>query len=521
MNTDLILVVDDDPTQSLIIKSKLLNVGYDVVVASNGIDAISIFEQQHPALILLDAVMPEINGFETCRRIRALENGEDTLILMLTCLNDDDSVKQAFDAGAVDFIPKPIYWSVLLGRISYLLKAKNAEDKVRKVEERLRQSQKMEAIGNLTNGLSHNFNNILSSIMGYSELMVDTYIHDKSSKPAHYMQEIIKSAKRARDLISQMQVFTSNEVSNPQVIEPSALLNETIKMLRPSVPSTIELNFQCTEKTPLIKLDPVKFQQAILNLLINARDAMNNKGHINIELKKVSFKDEHCASCHHEVNGDFVELSIADTGSGIKKSVLKTIFDPYYTSQPFGMASGMGLSVVHGIIHECGGHILVNSTPNRGSVFKLLFPIGDETLSMPERLITSEDENNLDADAMQHILVVDDEEVIGVYEAEYLQFHGYKATHFSDPRKAIEAVAAKPEEYDLVITDKTMPEIDGLELAGAVMAIRKNLPVIICTGYKKLLPKIDLNCIGIRAQLDKPIDGKKLLGLVKKVLQEN
>ena len=519
-NSALILVVDDDPAQSLILKKKLESKGYRVLEANTGKDAISIFEQQHPIMILLDAVMLDMDGFETCRRIRSLETGKDTIILMLTGLNDDESVKHAFDAGADEFITKPLYWSVLIGRVGYLLQAKTSKQKLRRLEEQLHQAQKMEAIGNLTNGIAHNFNNILTSIMGYTKLLQNIYIDDEKGKAASYLQQINKASKRAHDVISQMQAFTSKGIGNPEVLELTKLLEEAIRMLLPTLPASIEFHLIIQKDIPPVKIDPVQFQQIIMNMLLNARDAMDDKGCIDIELQKTKIRELHCASCHHEINGEFVELIIRDTGTGIEGSILRKMFDPYYTSKPFGETSGMGLSAVHGIVHEYEGHILVDTALEQGAVFKILFPVVDFDLSITKKAVEIEEDECFESGSSQHILVVDDEEMVGVYEVELLQINGYKATFMNDPQKAIDTVRARPEKYDLVLTDKTMPGLDGLELAGAIMAIREDLPIILCTGYSGALPDIDLKCIGIRAQLDKPVEGKVLLQTIKTVLEK-
>lgn len=520
LSSNSILVVDDDPAQRLILKTALENKGYSVLEASSGEAAISIFEQQHPVMVLLDAVMPAMDGFETCRRIRSLEEGKDTLILMLTSLNDDESVNQAFDAGAVDFITKPIYWSVLFGRVGYLLKAKTNEKHIRQIEDKVRHAHKMESIGHLSNGMSHNFNNILGTVLGYTELLQNFYIKDEKSKQAQYLQQIYTSAKRASDLVSQMQMFTSKGISHPEVLMPSVLLDETIKMLRPSLPASIELHLQVEDNLPAMEIDPVQFQQMVLNLLINARDAMSDKGRIDIGLQKSEFRGLHCASCHYEINGEFIELVIRDTGTGIADYMLKKIFDPYYSGKPFGEASGMGLSVVHGIVHEYAGHILLETDPVQGTTFRILFPAASVELAIVEKENKIEDDEYLEASSASHILVVDDEQAIGAYEVEFLKTHGYNATYMSDPVKAIEAVTASPGEYDLVLTDKTMPGLDGMELAGAIMAVRADLPIILCTGYSASLPAIDLECIGIRAKLNKPVDGKELLRTIKTLLNK-
>ncbi|MDH5393227.1 MAG: response regulator [Gammaproteobacteria bacterium] len=375
---ELILVVDDDPTQSLIIQSMLENRGFDVLVADNGADAIAAFQQHNPSIILLDAIMPGLDGFETCRQINALEHDSQTAILMFTALNDDKSVDMAFKAGAVDFITKPVCWSVLIARIGYLLKQKANVKHIRRIEERLRHSQKMEAVSNIANNITHNFNNILGSIAGYTDLLIDLKPEDKSDKSAHYLQQIKKSTQRANTLVSQMRVFTNIAITHLETLKPSALLDDTLSILQPTLPGSIKLIKQIEQHLPAIKADPLQFQQMLSNLLLNASQAMSGTGNITITLRQFQQDSFICSYCFHQISGDYIELSITDTGTGIKANTLKKIFDPYYSSKPFGEAVGMGLPIVQGIVHESGGHIMVESVPDQGAEFKIVFPVTEE-----------------------------------------------------------------------------------------------------------------------------------------------
>jgi len=513
----LILIAEDDPSQRLLLKTVLEKEGYRILEAQNGVEALSIFQQHKPGMVLLDAVMPEMDGFEACRQIRELEGGEDILILMITALHDENSVRHSFEVGADDFITKPIFWSVLTGRVGYLLKAKITEMHHKKAEEQFMHTQKLEVVGNLTEGISHHFNNLLVTILGYTEMLLNGYAKDDEEKQTRYLQAVYTASKQASELIAQMQAFSGGGKSVSKPLKLKLLLEEVMGMLGPTLPSSIELHLMFEDNLPLVKIDPVQFNQIMMNMIINARDAMENSGHLYIELKRLTVNNMECVSCHQSFKGDFLELMIRDTGQGIDKAKIKRIFEPYYTTRSIGQGSGMGLSVVHGIMHNHDGHILVDVDPGRSTEFKLLFPVVDAEQLLSEET-SAEAEISSEKISAARILLVDDEAAVGSFEMEFLEINGYQVTYFMDPNEAIIAISKNPEAYDLVITDKIMPHIDGLELAGAITAIRPDLPVILCTGNRSALPDINLECVGIRALLGKPIEGSSLLRTVESVL---
>jgi len=513
----LILIAEDDPAQRLILKTVLEKEGYRILEASNGIEALSLYKKYSPQMVLLDAVMPELDGFEACRQIRALEGGREVLILMLTALTDDESVRHSFEVGAADFITKPICWSALTGRVKYLLQVKIAERRLKQTEDQLLHSQKLEVVGNLTEGISHHFNNLLVTIVGYTEMLLNGYAKDDEEKQTRYLQEVYTASLKASELIAQMQFFSDGGESESKPLMLNQLLEDVMGILRSTLPSSIELHMQQEDNLPEVKTDAGLFHQIMMNMVINARDAMKSSGDLYIELKRVDISNAECSSCHQSFQGDYLELMIRDTGAGIDKAKIKRIFEPYYTTQPIGQGSGMGLSVVHGIMHNHAGHIQVDVEPGQYTAFKLYFPVADAE-QLPSDEANDKPENFSELISNARILLVDDEEAVVNFEMEFLNVNGYQVTYFVDPDDAIVAITKAPEAYDLVITDKVMPHIDGLELAGAITAIRPDLPVILCTGNKNLLPDINLECVGVRALLTKPIKGSDLLSAVEKVL---
>ena len=244
----------------------------------------------------------------------------------------------------------------------------------------LQQAQKMEAIGHLTGGIAHDFNNMLASIMGFTQLAMDLSEDFENEKLNEYLQEVNQAGERARDLIAQMLSFSRRD--NEKELLPlklPILIKEIVTMLRPMLPSSIGIDYKLDGEVPMVKADPVKIHQVLMNLCINARDALEGHGKITLCLSLTSLDKGICSSCHNPVDGEFVEIIITDDGSGIKKKHLNKIFDPFFTTKEVGKGTGMGLSVVHGIMHDHHGHIILESKPGKGTKFRLLFPAANET----------------------------------------------------------------------------------------------------------------------------------------------
>ncbi len=383
----LILVADDDEATLLVMRATLEREGYVVSCVRSGREAIEFCRSSKPSLILMDAIMPEMDGFQATRELVNNCPEWSAPILVITSLNDNDSVERAFDSGAVDFIPKPIHWPVLLQRVRRLLEAKKVSDALdserlraelekEHFEYRLRQAHKMEAIGRLTGGVAHDFNNILTAIMGYVDLSaahVKKYDDEKLDK---YLKEISRASDRARGLIRQMLDYSRQGGGRkPEMVGVRGLISEVVTLLTSILPSSIHIAFSSASEELPVLVDPVQLHQVIMNLCINARDAMEGKGEIVIGVEKVRVDDVMCCSCYTSFCGEWVTISVADSGKGIDEVAREKIFDPFFTTKDVGQGTGMGLSVVHGIVHHYNGHICVHSTPECGTCFVLYFPV--------------------------------------------------------------------------------------------------------------------------------------------------
>jgi CheY-like chemotaxis protein len=337
-----------------------------------------------------------------------------------------------------------------------------------------------------------------------------------SSQITGYLEEIQQAAARARNLISQMLAFSRGIKSGEETIAVAPLLTESIKLLRPVLPATVEIRTDIDDATPAIRIDPVQLQQVVLNLCINARDAMGEMGELDIRVKAARLEGEHCASCMAPIIGDFVEISVEDNGQGIEGEHLSYIFDPFFSTKDVGKGSGLGLSVVHGIMHERRGHIILESDIGQGSRFRLLFPVAEGRASVP--LQQDPKVTSIRQGIGEHILLVDDEQSVANFMRVLLERRGYKVTVCTNSRDALILFQENPADFDIVITDQTMPHMTGVELADEMMAVRPDAPVIICSGYSEFVNEESAIEMGFRGFLEKPINSDKLFAMLDGII---
>ena len=384
------------------------------------------------------------------------------------------------------------------------------------LERQLQQSQKVQALGQLTGGVAHDFNNILAAILGYSSLALQRFVPDKESKLASYLREVITASERARDLIAKMLSFTRTRPSTGLgVISPAAVLREVTAMMRPSIPAGIELHTRI-DSEPAIRMDAGELNQVLVNLIINARDAVGEHGVIELHLHLVQVDGELCAASQQRLQGRYVALDVADNGSGIAPEHLSRLFDPFFTTKDVGKGTGLGLSVVHGILRRSGAHVVVDSSPGRGSLFRLLFVPAE---SAPESVGPPADEPLIPAGHGQRVWVVDNEAAVARYLAELLGDWGYQARTFSDPAEALAALEATPGEADALITDQTMPGMSGLQLAQLARHFRPGLPVLLCTGFSDSIDADEARRLGIQHIFAKPLPVRALMQALADTLQ--
>jgi PAS domain S-box-containing protein len=396
------------------------------------------------------------------------------------------------------------------GTVQDISRQIEAEKEKRELEDQLRQSQKMETIGTLAGGIAHDFNNLLASIMGFSELALE------DSQPDSIQQENLKcvlvAAQRAADLVGQILTFARQTDTEKTSIQLKHVLTEAIKLLRSTLPSTIRIKEAITSKSAMLAA-PTQMHQVIVNLCSNASHAMQETGGVlTIGLTDVEQNATRIDPSMPVKAGPFLKLSVADTGHGIAPEIKDRIFDPYYTTKKQGEGTGIGLSVVQGIVRSHGGFITVDSDPGQGATFNVFLPIIDRQ-DIPQAMASK---NAIGGN--ERILLVDDEVLVVQMGQQMLERLGYEVTSLTNSVEAFELFEKSSDRFDLVITDMTMPELTGDRLAKMVTNIRPEIPVILCTGYSNRLDRKTIADAGIRAILYKPLVKTELANTIRDVL---
>jgi len=394
---------------------------------------------------------------------------------------------------------------------------KRAEAERGVLEAQLRQAQKMEALGQLTGGIAHDFNNILQGILGNLVLAEERQDELEDAKLARYLERAHSAAQRARDLIQQMLTFSRGRSGERMPAAPGALLKDATRLLRPTLPASIELGIELADAAPAALLDAVQFEQVLLNLCINARDAMQGAGSIALAARGAELRGEVCASCRQRIDGSYLELSVGDSGPGIAPEVRERMFDPFFSTKEVGKGSGMGLAMVHGIVHQHGGHVLVESAPGGGARFRILLPPAEAPATGDGRP-AARAARAARARLSGRVLVAEDEASIRELLEDLLGGWGLEVVAQPDGAAARDAFAEDPQGFDLVITDQTMPKLTGLQLAKLVTRMRPGIPVILCTGYGEDLKPRELQAAGVRTLARKPVEPEQLRELVRAAL---
>lgn len=655
-----ILVVDDDPNNLAVLQDCLVELNYTILVAEDGESAVQRADYARPDLILLDVMMPGINGYETCRQLKSRTGTKDIPVIFMTALAETGNKIIGFEAGAIDYITKPFQREELLARITVHLQNRELtrklqeakeqleimvekrtkdlaqtidslydgeEERVRlataieqadeaifmsdnhwnityvnpafehmsgytrdavlgqsttilrwdtldpehydqvrgiimrnhswsgristrkhdgsvfmakttvssvrdlrgaiinyvfilqdvtnelRLEQQLRQSQKMEAIGTLAGGIAHDFNNILTAIIGHSDLAQRKIL--KGEVPSHNLEQVLRASLRAQDLVNRILTFCRQGEQERKQVQIASIIDEALKLLRSTMPATIEIH-QHIDTSPdgdTILGDPTQILQVLMNLGTNAAHAMRAKGgEFSIFLADFDVDGSLGAVYPDLTPGPFVRLTVSDTGHGIEPAVKERIFDPYFTTKKVGEGTGMGLAVVQGIVKSHGGTISVFSEPGGGTVFHIFLP---KFTGVIEHL-TVKDE--LPTGGGERILFVDDETMLADLGQTLLESLGYEVTVTSNSREALNLFHSAPQNFDLIITDMTMPGLTGKDLAREFLAVRPDIPIILCTGFSELINESKAKEMGIRDFIMKPYSLNILDKSIRKVL---
>jgi len=383
----------------------------------------------------------------------------------------------------------------------------------KKLESQLRQGQKMEAIGTLAGGIAHDFNNILGIILGNAELAMDDVPEWNPAKMN--LKEIRTASLRAKDVVRQLLSFARKTRLEKKPTNIVPIVDESLKLLRSSIPTSIEIRQNIMKSVDTILADPTQINQILINLCTNANHAMPDGGILEVSLRHTTF-DEDTASQYPDLTpGRYVNLTVSDTGYGISQEDIDRIFDPYFTTKEIGKGTGMGLAVVHGIVKDHKGIILVESELGKGTTFSIYFPAVEK-----EAVVETQTDEKLPT-GNERILLIDDEESMVKLGHQRLERLGYKVEATIDPNDALELFRSQPNQFDLVITDLTMPQITGDKLVKEILNIRPDIPVILCTGFSEKIDEKKAKAIGAAEYVEKPLDKRDFALIVRKVLDGN
>jgi two-component system cell cycle sensor histidine kinase/response regulator CckA len=442
---------------------------------------------------------------------RKLKEKRQTLTLTYRILTPHNRQKWIEDHKTSTFSEDGLFTGI--DGILYDITARiTTQEETRRLESQLRKSQRLETIGTLAGGIAHDFNNILTPILGYSEMGLATLSEDD---PLHeYFSEIMLAAERAQKLVSQILTFSRAQDGKPSSVNIQSIITEALKLLRPSLPSTISIEQHIDDSCRNVMADPSQIHQVIVNLCTNAFHAMEHTGGtLTIGLREMHPGSDRLAEILKLPESSYIELTVSDTGSGMDETTMERIFEPFFTTKSVEKGTGLGLSVVHGIVTGVNGQITVESLKGKGSTFHVYLPVIEEK-APPAPVAKLPVMKNTGS-----VLFIDDEPAAVQMMTIMMTKLGFKIRAVQSPADALKLFRENPEQYDLVITDLTMPEMTGIQLASALHKISPSIPVILMTGYGKIIDHdIPLSHYGISRLLKKPVKLAQLASAVNEIL---
>ncbi len=515
-NVAKMLIVDDEPRMTDSAKAVLHGLGVEIETSNCSTEALSRLQTADYDVALLDVRMPGLTGYQL---LDALDREEvQTEFIIMTGEVSLDSAIEAVRRGASDYIRKPFDPDELLIRVRNAFKQKQLKDERQQIEvekqdleKQLRQSQKMEAIGTLAGGIAHDFNNILTIILGNTELAYA--VVPEGNQVQDNLERIQTAGKRAKEMVNHLLSFSRKTESERHPIELKAIVTESLKLLRASLPTNIVIRHDLPDASFVVQGNATQIHQIMINLCTNAAHAIEGTDGV-LEVKLESRMVDPAAADSLALSpGPHVRLTVSDTGRGIDPSMRERIFDPYFTTKDPGKGTGMGLSVVHGIVKNHGGAIEVFSEPNVKTEFRVLLPVADV-----EATQTSTTTKAALPTGLERILLVDDEEMIVDVVKQMLAKLGYEVDASTDSRAALEMFRQDPQRYDLVVTDMTMPNLTGKELAKEIKQVRPEIRIVLCSGYNENIGQADPRELGVTEFALKPIGMQQLARIIREVL---
>lgn len=530
-----ILIVDDNAENRYLLRSILQGNGYRVEEANHGAEALLKARQSHPSMIVSDLLMPVMDGYTLLRQCRLDEQLRRVPFVVHTATYTNPKDEQlAIDMGADAFILKPSEPEMLLRQLREILsrdkpkstsseqtsrpdpspsdsaslyrdynevlirkleqkcrQLEEANEQLRRdmaerqeLEEQLRQSQKMEAVGQLAGGIAHDFNNLLTVIHGYTDFALD---HLEPSHPSQeYLAEIRRAGERAETLTRQLLAFSRQQMLDPRVLNLNDIISDTKKLLERLIGENIDLTTSLDPAVGLVRVDSVQIEQLLLNLAVNARDAMPRGGRLTISTGTFRWEPGDRRDYLEWLPGDYVELRVEDTGCGMTKEILSRVFEPFFTTKRLGKGTGLGLATVHGIVKQLRGQITVSSQPGIGSTFRVYFPVALEEEECVSPGLPAASEEPLGTGlptGHESILLAEDEESVRNLARQVLLGCGYQVHEAANGEEALRWMETRTEPIHLLVSDIVMPQVDGYELAKRIKERHPECKVLLISGY--------------------------------------
>ena len=521
-----LLIVDDLEVNRVLLCRMFGMHGYETVEAAGGVPCLELLERETFDLVLLDVMMPDLDGREVLRRIRERHTASELPVIMVTALTETHEVVAALRLGANDYLTKPVDFAVALARTEAQIARKRAEGALREAHaelhamerqrredaERAHQSQKMQALGQLAGGVAHEFNNLLLVIGGYAGIARNRVAGDAETAAA--VDQILSASGRAAELAGQMLTFSRSWIGEHEVVEVGGALDGLTRLIGPAAQG-VRLEIDC-DPDLRVEISQTHLTQALLNLVLNARDAMPRGGRVAIAARRRQLAEPHRT---HGADrplppGAYVELTVADEGSGMDPDVVARVFEPFFTTKPVGLGTGLGLSFVFGVLNNAGGGVEVESRPGEGTTFHLLLPASDRAATVRPAAPAAT------AGGMaQTVLLVDDEPAARAVTARMLEGLGCRVIEAAGGEAAISLFADHVGEIDLVLTDVLMPDLDGFDLALILQELGCAAPIGFMTGCVPDLEADARWAVRPELLLNKPFDPSALGAFLRRMSQ--
>jgi signal transduction histidine kinase len=501
-----ILAVDDDANNLAVVRDCLTGFNYSVLVAEDGESAVSRADYARPDLILLDIMMPGMDGYETCRLLKLLESTRDIPVIFMSALSGTGHKVLGLETGAVDYVTKPFQQDELLARVRLHLDIRDLNRRLKETnellearveartmdlaianrvlekeiverqaaQEQLRQSQKMEAIGTLAGGVAHDFNNILTAIMGFGSILRIKL--EGETKLAYYADNILSAANKAAKLTHSLLAFSRKQIFESKPEEVNEIVRTIDRILHRVIEEDIELRCSLAPEEMVIMGDGIQIEQVLMNLTVNGRDAMPKGGILSLRTERVELMEELPAVSLKP--GSYARITVSDTGCGIGEDIRQRIFEPFFTTKDVGKGTGLGLSIVYGIIKQHGGEVIVESEVGKGTSFKVFLPLVASFYSR----VKGEPAVPATGGA-ETILLAEDNDDVRSFMVQALEDYGYHVIEALDGEDALVKYRANRDRIQLVILDVVMPRMNGREVYDVVRKEGGQARVLFCSGY--------------------------------------